>query len=279
LQDEAHGSAVKLQRFSLESSNVHDKLLFLQRENALFKSELDILRANPLPSIDSEGKIQEVNLFLRQMGDKLASSEEALLQRTTELADAQSEIAKAKLSQDNAYKLAARSKGLEQEGSARQRELELQVKELQEQMKMSDLALKQYADLVRNLEGRPSKTPPSPVFKSHKVNGSASSIHSFSSATTLTNGLVETRADLQKLVSEFSSETQQLHGEIASLQQKLVEAELTVEAEKQNAENDRVLRAKAQFELEKLRRDDNTASKMVARYMYVLNSVRMETPF
>ncbi|KAK1226851.1 hypothetical protein PQX77_010155 [Marasmius sp. AFHP31] len=251
-QDEAHSASVKLQRFSFDTSNSQDRIAHLERENEALRNELSILRANPHPDTLPEShpavqQSQELTLALRKLSDKLSLTEEALQTRTVELSNASSEVARCRTATETAYALAAQIRGREEEGKVRERELERNVMEAKEETRMSDLVVKEYADLVRSLEGR----------------GSVSS----NSTGSLVNSLSEGKLGLQKLFNDFSSETEKLQAEVARLQGALAESQGRFEAERKGAEADRVLLAQIQHQLEKLRLDDRTAAKMVSRYM------------
>ncbi|KAJ7574001.1 hypothetical protein C8J56DRAFT_839445 [Mycena floridula] len=240
-QDEAHSASVKLQRFSLDTSNAHDKLVLLERENALLKSELGLLRANPTPQSLPDPTVPQLTLSLRRLSDKLSLTEEALLARTTELLHAQSELAKAKSSEESAYALAARARGMEEEAKLKEIDLLLKVRQAKEETRISDLTVNEYANLVRSLEGRSSQT--------------------------LDRNLVEGQTALQKLFLEFSEETGRLQQEILQLQHKVMVAEAKSQSAQKASEMDHIARAGSHVELEKLKLDDNTAAKMVSRYM------------
>ncbi|KAJ7587909.1 hypothetical protein C8J56DRAFT_1079553 [Mycena floridula] len=254
-QDEAHSASVKLQRFSLDTSNAHDKLVLLERENALLKSELGLLRANPTPQSLPDPTVPQFTLSLRRLSDKLSLTEEALLAWTTELPHAQSELAKAKSSEESAYVLAARARGMEEEAKLKEIDLLLKVCQAKEEMRISDLTINEYANLVRSLEGRSSQ-----------LEGRSSQLEGRSSQT-LDRNLVEGQTALQKLFLEFSEETGRLQQEILQLQHKVMVAEAKSQSAQKASEMDRIARAGSHVELEKLKLDDNTAAKMVSRYM------------
>ncbi|SJL12305.1 uncharacterized protein ARMOST_15728 [Armillaria ostoyae] len=248
-QDEAHSASVKLQRHALNTSNSHERLIQLERENALLKSELGVLRANP-HSDTSEShpavlQSHELTLSLRRLSDKLSLTEDALLERTTQVAVANAELAKAKDAAEGAYALAARIRGREEEGKVRERDLEKQLREAQEHNKMSDLVVSEYADYVRSLDGRTSMSPRLPPNTS----------------------LSEAKSGIHKLFDDFSAESEELHAKVDRLEGELAIAHSKYEAEIRNKENNRVELAKAQAELEKLKLEDTSAAKMVSRYM------------
>ncbi|KAL0576071.1 hypothetical protein V5O48_005899 [Marasmius crinis-equi] len=251
-QDEAHNASVRLQRFSFDTANTQDRIALLERENEVLRHELSTLRANPHPDSVPEShpavqRSQELTLTLRKLSDKISLTEEALQTRTTELVHATSEATKSKAATEAAYALAAQIRGREEEGKVRERDLERQVMEAKEETRMSDLVVKEYADLVRSLEGR----------------GSTASAGSGS----LVDGLSEGKSGLQRLFNDFSSETEKLQSEVTRLRGQLAESESRLEGERKGAEADRILLAQIQHQLEKLKLDDRTAAKMVSRYM------------
>uniref|UniRef100_D8Q000 GPI inositol-deacylase n=1 Tax=Schizophyllum commune (strain H4-8 / FGSC 9210) TaxID=578458 RepID=D8Q000_SCHCM len=283
-QDEAHDAAIKLQRHSLESINDHERMQHLQHDNDLLRNEVEMLRATPHPDASpsthpSALQAQQLTISLRRLSDKLTATEETLLTRTTELAHAMSEAARAKLAEEGAYALASSARGREEEGKVRERDLQLQLREAQEQARMSDLVVNEYASLVRTMEGRASNplyrpstprtpsTPGSPASSPNDPSSSQLSLQSSGSSRSLTSSLHEGKMGLKKLLSEFSGEIQRLEAEIARLHGELAISETKLQAEKQNAANDREALARARHDLERHRLDDASAAKMVSRYM------------
>lgn len=234
----------------------------LERENEFLRTELYILRANPHPDQSPTShpavlQSQELTLSLRRLSTKLSETEHTLLERTTELAHATSEVAKSRISTDAAYALAARTRGREEEGLVRERELEMKIRALKEANKLEDLVVKEYADLVRTLEGRNGTVVHT---ESASLNGST---------TTLVDGITEGKAGLQKLFAEFSAESEQLRAEVDRLQGELVASNMQLETERIRSEADRRALASIQHELALLKTEDKSAAAMVSRYMYV----------
>jgi hypothetical protein len=248
-------------------------LVQLERENVVLKSEIVALRAHPHPDSSPQAhpavtQVQHLTLSLRRLSDKLSLTEEALLTRTMELAHATGEASKAKLAAEGAYELAARTRGREEAGKVRETELEWKVKAAEEAVKMSDLVVNEYADLVRSLEAKAgirSRSDSSSSMLDH-----ASAMDSSSEATgppTLADSLVKGKLGLQRLLSEFSTTTEGLQAELIRLHGELAVSEAKCEADGRSAALVRDELARAQFELEKLKLEDNTAAKIVSRYM------------
>ncbi|KAF9220167.1 hypothetical protein BS17DRAFT_788002 [Gyrodon lividus] len=257
-QHEAHAAAIKLQRHTLETSRAHQHAAALEHENARLKGELECIRSNPdtIPH-PAVAQVQELTLALRRVSEKIDLTENALLERTTELAHYRSELVKARHDADGAYELAARMRAREEECKARERGLEIKARASEEERKMVDLVVQEYADLVRTLEGRRSVNPaaPSPI-----SNGSASTI-------TLVDSLHEGKSGLHKLFTEFSLETEKLQTTISELRGQISSLQTTIEAERKTASHDRTLLSQVKTELDKLKLEDQTAAKMVSRYM------------
>ncbi|KAI0780468.1 hypothetical protein BD413DRAFT_463703 [Trametes elegans] len=262
-QHEAHATSLKLQRHSLEASQALDHARALERENAWLKEEVAVLRANPDDSpTQASFQVPELTLALRRLSEKHTALEDMLHARTKELADVRSELANAQHETEAARSLAADARAREEEGLARERELERKLKAAEEERRMADLVVQEYAALVRKLEGR-AKAP--------SETSSVSSVDlqrtSTTSSPTLASGLAEGRSGLQRLLEEFNGQNERLEAEIAKLHgdNGLLYKEL--EVARLAAEHDRAELAKAKHELDKYRADDSTAAKMVSRYM------------
>lgn len=173
------------------------------------------------------------------------------------MTNARSELAKAKQDAQAAFELASRIRAREEEGLLRERELQRKVKAAEEERRMVDLVVSEYADLVRALEGQRPK--PFNVSGHGMVNSSGS--------TRLVDSYTEGKKGLQKLLGELSVESERLEAEVARLERELAIAETKLAAESKTAELDRKLLAAVEAELVKVRIDDQTAAKMVSRYM------------
>lgn len=207
-----------------------------------------------------------MTLSLRRLSEKLSLTEEALSERTAQLAHATGEAAKTKLAAEGAYELAARTRGREEAGKVRESDLEWKVRAAEEAVKMSDLVVNEYAHLVRSLE---MKAGARPIVDSHSEPSSLVTNNEtmISGIVAPTNSISEGRLGLQRLLSEFSAATEKLQSEIVRLHGELDVSESKREAERKRVDNSRMELAKAQFELQQLKIDDNTAAKMVSRYM------------
>ncbi|KAF9001739.1 hypothetical protein BDQ17DRAFT_1358167 [Cyathus striatus] len=281
-QDESHSSSLKLQRYTLDSARLNERVAQLERENTLLTAELTVLRANPHPESSHQSsshpavlQVQQLSLSLRALSDKLTLTEEALLECTNELTNARNEAGKAKHTTDGAYELAAKVRGREENGKLREQELEWKLKEAEEKIKLSDAVLQEYADLVRSLEGRPSiRSPTSASFpKPPSTNGDNGSAHvslevpSTSTPATLGQFLAEGKTELHNLVSGFQEQTERLQAELTKAHNEIATLSSLQEAERKAAEADRIELTRVSQELKKLQLDDNTAAKMVSRYM------------
>ncbi|PPQ84326.1 hypothetical protein CVT26_011434, partial [Gymnopilus dilepis] len=270
-QEEAHASALKLQHHSLASTHAHERAAHLERENDALRAEVAVLRANPYPPsssstthashhpspLETHSQVQELTLSLRRLSHKLTLTEDALLSKTTALAAAQAEAARAGRLREAAYELGARVRGREEEALGRAGELELKVRTLEEQLRMSDSVIQEYAALVRRMEGVRSST--SSTFSDAEKEKEKSS-H-------LPLCLHDHKTLLDSLSAQFASESQELQ---SRLHQKTAELELCrAELDVERKTNERVIAelGREKTELEKLRLEDGTAAKMVARYM------------
>ncbi|KAI8982819.1 hypothetical protein BD414DRAFT_463805 [Trametes punicea] len=261
-QHEAHATSLKLQRHSLEAFQAVEHARALERENARLKEEVAVLRANPdATPAQSTGQVSELTLALRRLSEKLTAVEDTLLMRAKQLADTRSELANAQHEIEAARALAADARAREEEGLARERELACKLKAAEEERRMADLAVQEYADLVRKLEGR-ARAPSGSSTSSIDFQRPSNEI-----SATLADCLAEGKSGLRRLLKEFNSQNEHLESEIAKLHgdNGLLYKEL--EVARLRAEHDRSELAKAVHELDIYRADDATAAKMVSRYM------------
>ena len=270
VQDEAHASAVKLQRYSLDRANTHERAVILERENDWLKAEIAILRANPAPSPSNSSaeQVQQLTLSLRRLSEKLSLTEDALSSKTAELAQANTDLLKARLAVENAYELAARVRGREEAVLMRETELQWRLKSAEEEKMISLVAVGEYANLVRSMEARMGLGSTSTLVSpdSSKVDPEKHNSGDTLSIA-LANSLVEGKLGLKSLLSEFHSNTEELHRRLGQLRGELEVLESNHEVELKATHTLHLELAKAQAELHMLKIDDNTAAKMVSRYM------------
>ena len=189
---------------------------------------------------------QELSLALRRLSDKLDFTEASLLQRNKELTVVHGERDIAKHAAENAFAIAARLRGEVEAAREKERTWVARVKAAEEECRISDLAVEEYADLVRIMEGRRSS-----------IEGVRKSV----------DGLTSARVGLQRLLEESNVETEKLQAEIARLHTSLERAHASLEGERQASLGDKTKIAELELELQRLRADDNAAAKMVSRYM------------
>ncbi|KJA24164.1 hypothetical protein HYPSUDRAFT_200683 [Hypholoma sublateritium FD-334 SS-4] len=244
-QEEAHASAVKLQRYSLDSSRTHERAVHLERENDLLKAELAVLRANPHPDDGAHSS------------DKIESTEDALLSKTTELIHAQTETIKAKAAAEGAYELGARVRGREEAALARERGLQNRIMQLEEDARIADVALKEYAALVREMETR----------RSSSVTENDDDVEVVDQGTRISATVFEGKLTRSKLHDQFKAETDALQKQSQQITNELEVSKSLLGAEsKVNAALVQEL-GNTKAALEKLHLEDSTAAKMVSRYM------------
>ncbi|KAI6098397.1 hypothetical protein EDD16DRAFT_1663191 [Pisolithus croceorrhizus] len=213
-QHEAHSAAVRLQRQALETAHALEHVSALEQENEKLREESAFLRANS----------QQVTSHPAER-HKMDSIENTLVERTTELTHVRSDLTKAKQEAEAAHDLASRIGAQQEQGMVRERMLEMKARASEEERKMVDLVVQEYADLVRSLEGRKH-----------------------------INQILCRRPIPCKIRSQnYALNTCFLQMEL--------------DAERKTAMHDRHLLAQARVELDKLKLNDQTAAKMVTRYM------------
>ncbi len=249
--------SLKLQRHSLDASHAIEQAHALERENIRLQEEVEVLRVHPdVTPHPAALQVPELTLALRRLSDKLTTTEDILSLRTIELAHARSALTKAQFEVEAANDSMGRAHAQEEESRARERDLERKARGFLEERKLADLVVQEYADLVRTMEGRQSKTSaPSPG-----RNASDSNV-------TLVEGLAEGKTGLQKLLEEFNAETERLASETNRLQKENEVLRGKLEAESKRSEGDGEKYAELQLQLDRYAADDKTAAKMVSRYM------------
>lgn len=205
-------------------------------------------------------QVSELTLALRRLSEKLTSTEETLLERTTELTHTRSDLHTAQSDSEAAHALTVQAYIQIDYERQRQRELERRVRAAEEERKLADLVVQEYADLVRSLEGRSVKTPPTP--HTPATPGSAAD-----SSSSLVNSLAEGKLGLHRLLGEHNQETEKLAAHITKLSDENEFLKTKLDVERKRSEADRESLAKVLLELDKHRIDDSTATKMVSRYM------------
>jgi len=226
------------------------------------RAELSVLRANPHANVSSEAQtqVQELTLSLRRLSHKLSLTEEVLFAKTTELIHAHAESITAKANADNAYELGARVRGREEAGKVRERELERKVMQLEDDLRMADVVMKEYAALVREMEARSSSS------QSGHSNGDAKPDAPRPLAGHDT--LAESELSRERLV-QSRIEAEKMHLQLEDVTAKLEKTTARLEAEMSSNQAVRTELGRTRAELEKLQLEDGTAAKMVSRYMYV----------
>ena len=237
----------------------------LEHENAATRAELAVLRAHPdTTPHPAELQLQELTLALRCSSDKLTLAEDALRTRTSNLANVQGAAARADHAAENAFTLAAGARAREEDAMARERALMLRLRVVEEEGRMMDHTVQEYADLVRGLERRQGLPSSPPHGSTDGTSNRTSSEHGDSGPM---DTLQEEKAELRKLAEEFMGENEALRDEIERLQVELEGTRAELEAERKAAEEERTQLSNALTELQLPKHDDNAAAKMVSRYM------------
>ena len=212
--------------------------------------------------------MQQLTLSLRRLSEKLTLTEDALSSKTTELAQVNAELLKARLAVENAYELGARVRGREEAAKIREHELEWRLKRAEEEKKISEIAVGEYANLVRSMETRMGLISNSESPDGTKVEEIPPKYHSGDTwGVTLANSLVEGKLGLKRLLSEFQSDTEELQRQLDELRGELEVIKSNHEAERKGTHILHAELAKTQAELQMQRIDDNAAARMVSRYM------------
>jgi hypothetical protein len=220
-------------------------------------------------------------------------TETALAEHTQALAETAALATQQTHSAGEAYALAARARGREEEGRLREEALQRALVQAKEETRLSDRVVGEYAALVRTLEGRSPRVAAFPnnlhmegnVGHSRDTSTSSVGVATGSgggSSATLVDptvaasaspkdGLEGAKAQLAALVESFAEQKAALDARAAALEgeRDVAQAQLAA-ANTLSAELGTAL-AKAKFEREQARVDDRSAAGMVERYMCVVS--------
>ncbi|KAF8584113.1 hypothetical protein K439DRAFT_1346937 [Ramaria rubella] len=278
----AHVSALHLQRARLEASDAVAHSRSLEAENARLKEETTFLRTNPQPN-NTHRQVTELSLALRRISDKLSLTETTLQKKTAELIEVTSENKKIQLQIEAAYAEVGRMQQARDEARSEERELQRKCKAAEEEARMADTVVMEYADLVRSLDNKlpristsgddciqtvstdklePSLRPADQSPSNYDADSSAKK-----RSQNLIHSLAENRFSLQRLLHEFNSETSSLYAEISRLHLELSMVQKKLDAEHEVSQLDRAKLTETLVEIERYKTDDKTAGKIVSRYM------------
>lgn len=129
----------------------------------------------------------------------------------------------------------------------------IEIKE--EERRIADEVVSQYAVLVRKMEGR------KPALSEKQA------MPSTDNSEDLKTYYQTGKLGIQRLLSDHEKATCSLHHRIDELERERAEEAVRVSAFITAADNDRKLLASAQDEIVRMQRDDNAAAKVVSRYM------------
>ncbi|KAK7038423.1 hypothetical protein R3P38DRAFT_544485 [Favolaschia claudopus] len=275
-QAESHAASINLQRHALTSTTHATRIVELEAENTLLRDELAILRANPAsPSSssaassstfittapeDPQTTITQLTLSLRHLSSKLTLTESALSSALLATTQAESLGKEQEFRAEQAYALAARANAAREEAWGHAKRLARMLTEREREVDGLEGVVRDYAELVRRLEGRGSTS----IGGGHARQASASG----TSGSTPT--LVE--QDLEAIppaLSETEKAANALHpdAETQTLLDSLDLARAELAAAQTLISDLGTELAKAKYEREVARVEDRSAAGMVERYM------------
>ncbi|KAH8830873.1 hypothetical protein DL96DRAFT_1594653 [Flagelloscypha sp. PMI_526] len=250
-QDEAYESSLKLQRFTFDSSEIQDRNVELEQENAALREEVEMLRDNPTqdPQGSVDVRIAEFTLSLRKLSNKLSETERQLQSRIEKDVEREVELQAANKALETAYAMAARCRAEVEEARSRESEVMAKHTSLSQTCQIYDGTIQDYASLVRNLETKSSNSP------------------HVEPSSLLLQSLNNNKQAIEELTNQFSQATAPLRQQITELGLALSAAELNLNQEAERANVARTELSNVVLELEKVKSDDVSAAGMVERYM------------
>jgi hypothetical protein len=241
----------------------------------VLRTELLVLRTHPdITPHPSTLQATELSLALRHISDKLTATEETLLLRTKERTYTYSSWRRAEEELAHAKRDVQSARDSEREAWAREREHRHELQLAQEECRLRDVALQQYADLIRKLD----------ISRGTSSNASSSSSTLASEyGPTSDKGdigydedldvsaparhLQQSQVELSHHLASFHAESSHFEEEMSRLHDQLEDAASMTEALTQAHEIDRTRLAELELAADRTRIDDGTSAKMVSRYM------------
>ncbi|KAJ7806932.1 hypothetical protein B0H14DRAFT_3882194, partial [Mycena olivaceomarginata] len=299
-QNEAHTASINLQRHALDTSAYTARIAQLEGENKLLRAELGVLRDNPAPSSSASLQsgapssvfssafassatanaekeretVAELTLALRALSAKHTLALASLATATQALAEATLRTRQAEHTADEAYALAARRRAREAELEDALRERGEDVARAREEARRSDAVVREYAGLVRRLEGRSPAAGRTSFALGHTRGVSGSGSVDAGSTPTLVepaSSFAPAPADADaKSKSELEAgPTDALDGEkrVAELTASCTKLELALAASRTLVAELGTELARAKYEREVARIEDGGAGAVVERYM------------
>ncbi|KAG9016917.1 hypothetical protein FRB93_009447 [Tulasnella sp. JGI-2019a] len=258
-QHASDAGALQLQRRSFDTNAALERQKQLEAENERLTHELSVLSRNPNKQPHPATlSVTELTLAHRRLSDRLSSTESLLLDRTVELNHAlrHAETTAAVAARSQALVERAR---LDRENEAKKsRGLQSRTKAAVEEKLMLERIVEDYAALVRGMERKSSER------------GSAAALPSPSTPSHPSGLIVQAetgRVGLQRLLEEMNATVEPLQQHNFRLQTEIDDLRLQLEVERRGGEEDRTKLALARVSLEQYLCDDQSAAKLVSRYM------------
>ncbi|WWC65362.1 uncharacterized protein I303_107980 [Kwoniella dejecticola CBS 10117] len=296
-QKAAHQASIQLQGVRLELTLAQEKESRWERERDGLKKEVEVLRTNPEPPtpLPASNALTELSLAHRRLSTKLDLTETDLSSTKLDLAKANAEIERLTKEREGDRSTINELRRIEDD---REEELEWEKgerKKLEEQKKLCDLALAEYSTLVHSLD--PTAVPPSHPSKTtssifHTPSLQRSSLDSADAASlnvdsppltdtsTLTaltspettpgeviSNLLIGQKGVQQLFTDFTSFLVSKDKHIHELECKVEELEHSNKTLAEQLGVEIEVRVEAENIRDRALRDDESASKVIERYM------------
>src|SRR5258708_7826010 len=256
-QHATHAISLQHQKAILEKIHARDEAKNLQQTNAFLEREVKLLRSQleePIQRVLQIGSNPSLSLLRAQ--EKVKVLEVALTEHFKDHVALSSMRDNLSLKTEFLQKCLLDADTREDSAIRRLTVLESEIRRLFAEKEMTDLALIEYATLVRNLEAR---TSPSNETIPPRVE--ADSAFRF---------LDHARTGLQKILTESNQEADRLHSEIRSLHSRVEQLEGDFQAAEQREKSYQSRIAALTSKLQFYEVEDKSASCMVEKYMCVI---------
>ncbi|KAF8337639.1 uncharacterized protein EI90DRAFT_3119084 [Cantharellus anzutake] len=257
-QHTAHALSVQLQRAALEKLNAQNEVHILQQTNVFLEREVKLLHTQvERPSQQPSQIHSDLSLTLLRAQEKTKFLEEALSEHIRNHVASRSIRDSLILKVDSLENSLSNAHFREESALQRITVLERETRQACIEKEMADLALTEYADLVRKLEGR---TATSNEFCSLPLTSHAE-------VNPTIQSLTDAHAGLRRLLVDSHQEVDKLHAEIKNLHVTMekLQANLQAKQGEEQAYQRQITALESRLGLYEA--EDGSASQMVEKYM------------
>ncbi|WVO17567.1 hypothetical protein L204_105264 [Cryptococcus depauperatus] len=285
-QHAAHTAGIQLQGARLEAALAKEREESTKQWGENLEREVEILRANPLPSPmpPASTVLSEMSLAHRRLSSKLDFTESQLSSTALQLAQAQQDVQRLTREREGDRAVINELKRVEDEKEEEVEWERYERKRIEEQKKLVDLALQEYRELVEKLDPKATPPPMPSQLTSLPLHNPSSALqvqnekikeHAFnevptiaqSSTSEVISNLLIGQRGVQQLFDDFTDSLISKERQISSLQAHVESLENSLYTVKQQLKEETEKRVEAEGERDEKDREDRSAAHVIERYM------------